>query len=120
MTDKEFFLSYRGLDNYQALIVRWLTGANFGKCGPLYISNRGKGSSLFIEGLELFQGKKKKQGDTRLAVLQNKNLRILTINDGLGIEAIATRLGYSVIKNSVENFRADGVIKNGVVQTKES
>ena len=118
--DSEFAAIYEGLDNYQALIVRWLRGANFGKCKNLYISNRGKGTSLFIEGYEPFLSKKS-GGPTslRLEILQDNAVRILTINDTFGIAKIAERLNIRVIHNDVKDFRADGTIKNGIIQVKD-
>lgn len=111
---------YEGLDNYQALIVRWLRGANFGKCKNLYISNRGKGTSLFIEGYEPFLSKKSGAPTSlRLAILQNNTLRVLTLNDTFGIAKIAERLGIKVIPNDTKDFRADGTIKNGIIQVKD-
>lgn len=119
-TDSDFRRDYQTLDNYQALIVRWLRGANFGKCKNLYISNRGKGTSLFIEGFEPFMSKKNgPPSSLRLAILQNNAVRILTINDIFGIGEIAKRLGIEVIHTDIKDFRADGTIKNGIIQVKD-
>ncbi len=106
-------------ETYVALIVRWLRGANAGEFGPLYISSRGKGTSLFMRGLTLYHTPRNRRGsdsDVRVAVIQNGALRLLTSYDGLGILPIANRLGISILENSPTEFRADGTIKNGVIK----
>lgn len=100
-SNEDFNTSFGALENYQALIVRWLTGANYGESGSLYISNRGKGTSLFIKGTS----------DTRLATLQGKTVRVLTIADTLNIAAIAKRLGLSVAETSASEFKVNGTAK---------
>lgn len=111
------------LKNYQNLITRWLTGANAGECGRLYVTSRGKGTSLFISGVKLYHSYNPKKArrrppDIRLAILQNGNLRILTAYDTWGIEAIAKRLGLNVIENEPRDFKADGTIKNGIIEVR--
>jgi ABC-type histidine transport system ATPase subunit len=106
-------------ETYTALIVRWLRGANAGQFGPLYISSRGKGTSLFMRGLTLYHTPKRgrqAESDIRVAVIQDSTLRILTAYDALGLEKIATSLGIKVAANTPLEFRADGTIKNGVIK----
>jgi len=105
-------------ENFTALVVRWLRGANAGEYGPLYISSRGKGTSLFMRGLTLYHTPRRRgsDSDVRVAVIQNGALRLLTSYDGLGIGAIAKRLGITVLENAPTEFRADGTIKNGVIK----
>lgn len=106
------------IEGYTALVVRWLRGANAGEYGPLYISSRGKGTSLFMRGLTLYHTPRRRgsDSDVRIAVIQDGTLRLLTSYDGLGIRAIANRLGITVLENSPTEFRADGTIKNGVIK----
>ncbi len=108
------------VDTYTALIVRWLRGANSGEFGPLYISSRGKGTSLFMRGLTLYHTPKRRGNndvDVRIGIIQDNKVRILTAYDTLGIGKIAAKLNISVLENSPIDFRADGTIKNGVVKT---
>ena len=110
-------------DNYQNLITRWLTGANAGECGRLYVTSRGKGTSLFISGVKLYHSqnpnkRRKRIPDIRLAILQNGKVRILTAYDTFGIEATAKRLGLEVIENEPRDFKADGTIKNGIIEVR--
>lgn len=105
------------VEGYTALLVRWLRGANAGEYGSLYISSRGKGTSLFMRGLTLYHTPKKRgDSDIRVAIIQGKTLKILTSYDGLGLRALAERLGFNVETNLTTDFRADGTIKNGVVK----
>ena len=109
--------------NYHHLIVNWLRGANAGKYKSLYIASWGKGTSLFMKGLKVFHSynenkRDKPVSDTRLAILNHGKVRILTASDPLGIADIARRLGLEVIKNEPRNFKANGIIKNGVVEVR--
>lgn len=112
MNDTIFEQQYRELDNYQALIVRWLRGANAGECGPLYISSRGKGTSLFIRNETGF-GRRRNQTDIRLAVLQRDIVKILTIHDSLGIAKIAKGLNVDLIEYNTADFKSDGTLRGG-------
>lgn len=108
------------VENYTALLVRWLRGANAGEFGNLYISSRGKGSSLFMKGLMLYHSpKKKNDGDVRVAIIQDNKLRILTSYDTLGLRQLAEKLGIQLETNPMSDFRADGTIKNGIIKIRE-
>ena len=87
------------------------------------MTSRGKGTSLFIGGVQLYLSynpnkRRKHTPDIRLAVLQNGKLRILTAYDTFGIVATAKRLGLEVIENEWRDFKADGTIKNGIIQVR--
>lgn len=110
-------------NNFQSLIVRWLTGANSGSCGSMYVTSRGKGTSLFISGVKLYDShnpnkKRRRIPDIRLAILQDGAVRVLTAYDTFGIVDIAKRLGLQVIENEWNDFKADGTIKNGIIQVR--
>ena len=110
-------------NNYQTVITRWLTGANSGSCGPLYVTSRGKGTSLFISGIKLYDSynpnkKRRRVPDIRVGILQEGTVRILTAYDTFGITNIAKRLGLKVATNEWNDFKADGTIKNGIIQVR--
>lgn len=113
----------QAVNNYQSLITRWLTGANSGDCGSLYVTSRGKGTSLFICGVQLYHSynpskRRRRVADIRLAIMQNNQVRILTAYDTFDILGTAKRLGLDVVENEPSHFKADGTIKNGIIQVR--
>ena len=93
-------------ENYVTFVARWFRGANAGQFGPLYITSRGKGTSLFLE-----RKKKGKPADLRLGQIVGRTFKSCTVNDPLDLIKLAAQFGLETDKPAVENFRVDGSIK---------
>ena len=86
-------------ENYVTFVARWFRGNNSGEFGPLYVTSRGKGTSLFLE-----RKKKGKPADLRLG-------QSCTVNDPLDLIPLAKQFGLTVIETTMEDYRVDGSIK---------
>jgi hypothetical protein len=93
-------------DYYVTFVARWFRGNNCGDFGPLYITSRGKGTSLFLE-----RRKKGKPADLRLGQIVGNEFRLCTVNDPLNLRALAAQFGLIVYPTTIEDYRADGSIK---------
>jgi len=91
---------------YVTFAARWFCGNNCGDFGPLYITSRGRGTSLFME-----RRKKGKPADLRLGQIVGREFRLCTVNDPLNLAKLAKQFGLSVLPTSVDDYRVDGSIK---------
>ena len=96
----------RSHENYVTFVARWMRGNNGGDFGPLYVTSRGKGTSLFLE-----RRRKGKPSDLRLGQIVGRQFRLCTISDPLGIAKLATQFGLEVVKTTPSDYKADGSIK---------
>lgn len=49
--------------------------------------------------------------DTKLALLRSGAVKILTLDDSLGIADMARKLGVKVLETEVSDFKANGLIQ---------
>lgn len=102
-------------ENYQTLISRWMTGANCGNYGPLYISSRGFGTSLFLA-----RKRKGRQNDLRLAIMKGREIKLLTMADPLNLRKTAEAFGVKIMELSADDYKSDGTIKPHVVKVQDN
>jgi hypothetical protein len=99
-------VEFRNHENYQTFLARWFRGSNAGHFGPLYITSRGKGTSLFLS-----RGRKGKESDLRLAQLSGQTLTICTLSDPLNIAGLGKLWSLNVVSPTLGDVKADGTLK---------
>ena len=93
-------------ETYVTFVARWFRGSNSGEFQNLYITSRGKGTSLFMQ-----RKRKGKPADLRLGQIVGRTFKLCTVNDPLGLVNLAKAFGLEIEETTVHNYRLDGSIK---------
>jgi hypothetical protein len=93
-------------ETYVTFVARWLRGSNSGEFQNLYITSRGRGTSLFMQ-----RKRKGKPADLRLGQIVGNQFKLCTVNDPLGLVNLALAFGLEIEETSLTDYRLDGSIK---------
>lgn len=93
-------------ETYVTFVARWFRGSNSGTFQNLYITSRGRGTSLFMQ-----RKRKGKPADLRLGQIVGRTFKLCTVNDPLNLVELAKSFGLEIEETTINDYRVDGSIK---------